>query len=315
MPAQSDTLFDDLKQQRDRFNRQIAEQLAAISAKKSEDILDELRRQSIEKHNAQIEEQRALKKAQAENIPESWESKKISSLEYTLPLLAQFEGVKLKAYNDGFGYWTIGIGSTQTPEGKPVTKDTKITSMEELEKYTLKYIEKKIYPTMEKVLPVEKMSKQEIAAVVSFCYNCGAGVLKTKQGNITRFSKFYIKYKETGDQQYLDAAATELRRHCLVNGKQVNSVKNRRDFEARLLCADITLEKVSEDVPSIDLTQIALGSINTVGYQTRLPEDNNKLVSDTLKVNGVTFGDKLASLKFPPKQRPRKLNKQKNAGR
>ena len=237
--------------------------------------------------------------------PATWEERKKSCMQYTVPLLAQFEGIRTKAYDDGFGNWTVGIGSTICPDGSPVTRNTTIKSREELEKYTLTHIEEKIYPAMEQYLPVEQLTEQEIAAITSFCYNCGEGVLG-RNGKPSAFSQQFTKWKETGDRKYLDAAMSIMKQKDKANGKTLNSLTNRRDFEARILTGDIKLGHAPCTAPNeIDLEQIALGSINTVGYRKRLPRDNAKLVQDTTRVAGPNYAQRLEQVA------PKNLNTQR----
>ena len=39
-----------------------------------------------------------------------------------LDLISSFEGIRLNAYDDGVGVWTIGIGTTIYPNGVKVKK-------------------------------------------------------------------------------------------------------------------------------------------------------------------------------------------------
>ena len=44
-----------------------------------------------------------------------------------LNLIKQFEGLKLNAYDDGVGVWTIGYGTIKYPNGVRVKHGDKIT--------------------------------------------------------------------------------------------------------------------------------------------------------------------------------------------
>ena len=44
-----------------------------------------------------------------------------------LNLIKQFEGLRLNAYDDGVGVWTIGYGTIKYPNGTLVKKGDKIT--------------------------------------------------------------------------------------------------------------------------------------------------------------------------------------------
>ncbi len=249
----------------------------------------------------------APKNTSAENpSEESWETRKKSSMRYTIPLLAQFEDIRTRAYDDGYGYMTIGIGSTVCPDGSPVKRGMTITSQEELNEFTQTHIEKRIYPCMEKYLPVESLSEQEIAAITSLCYNCGAGVLG-KDGKPSLFSQNFKKWKETGERKYLDNAMTLMKQKCTVRGKKNNALANRRDFEARILTGDMQLGHAPCEPPVIDLTEIAIGSVNTIGYGRRLPR-TEELIPAVRACPGDTIQDKLdkATIQFEQQKAPRK---------
>ena len=48
--------------------------------------------------------------------------------------IARFEGIKLNAYQDSAGIWTIGYGNTRNPyTGLPVKKGDKITQAQALD--------------------------------------------------------------------------------------------------------------------------------------------------------------------------------------
>ena len=51
-----------------------------------------------------------------------------------IDLISSFEGIRLNAYDDGVGVWTIGIGTTIYPNGVKVKKGDKCT-LEQAKEY------------------------------------------------------------------------------------------------------------------------------------------------------------------------------------
>ena len=96
----------------------------------------------------------------------------MSFLNIAIPIIKQFEGLRLKAYQCSAKVWTIGYGNTRMPTGKPVTKDTVITK-EEAERMLLDTVTQYAMSLM--LLLKVTLSKNQIAALVSFTYNVGVG--------------------------------------------------------------------------------------------------------------------------------------------
>jgi len=105
--------------------------------------------------------------------------------------LALEEGVMTKAYKDPVGIWTIGIGHVgpidmpglkvsklyTVVNGKTVPATITKAQAEELLSYDLK---KDYEPAVNKYITV-KLKQHQFDALVSFCYNCGAGGLQRSQ--------------------------------------------------------------------------------------------------------------------------------------
>lgn len=85
-----------------------------------------------------------------------------------------FEGCKLSAYQDGGGKWTIGIGTTIYPDGKPVQKGHTCTldqakmwflwGMQEAERKLNKWLTGYVLKTLE---------QHKVDALLSCIYNVG----------------------------------------------------------------------------------------------------------------------------------------------
>ena len=86
-----------------------------------------------------------------------------------LDQIAKYEGIRLKAYKCPAGVWTIGVGHTGgVTEGMTITHDQAMAFFAEDIKSSERAVEK---------LGME-LTQGQFDALVSFCYNCGAGNLK-----------------------------------------------------------------------------------------------------------------------------------------
>lgn len=91
-------------------------------------------------------------------------------------LIKQFEGCRLTAYKCPAGVWTIGYGHTAgVKQGQKITQqqaDTYLT--QDLTVYEKHVNDLKL-----------NLNQNQFDALVSFCYNCGAGNLRTLVRNRT----------------------------------------------------------------------------------------------------------------------------------
>ena len=86
-----------------------------------------------------------------------------------LDQIAKYEGIRLKAYRCPAGVWTIGVGHTGgVTEGMTITHDQAMAFFADDIKASERAVEK---------LGME-LTQGQFDALVSFCYNCGAGNLK-----------------------------------------------------------------------------------------------------------------------------------------
>ena len=81
-------------------------------------------------------------------------------------LIAVFEGERLNAYQDSGGVWTIGMGHT----GPDVCRGLNITSAQ-----SLQYFDSDIQPLLLHVRGLSWLNDWQMAALISFGYNCGYG--------------------------------------------------------------------------------------------------------------------------------------------
>jgi lysozyme len=93
-----------------------------------------------------------------------------------IDLIKNFEGLRLNAYCDAAGIWTIGYGSTMYPDGRAVKFGDKLATEPQagtLLGNTLGRYEGAVNNYV-KVL----LNQNQFDALVSFAYNAGTGALK-----------------------------------------------------------------------------------------------------------------------------------------
>lgn len=134
-------------------------------------------------------------------------------------LIKAAEGIKLKAYKDTGGVWTIGIGTIKYPNGKSV-KEGDTCTLEQAESY-LAYDSKWVDACLDKYVTV-KVNQNQFDALASFVYNIGETQFRSstllKQLNAGQFS----------------LAASNFDRWIYDNGKLITGLANRRAAEKKL---------------------------------------------------------------------------------
>jgi lysozyme len=96
--------------------------------------------------------------------------------EQGIKLIKGFEGLRLSAYRDVAGVWTIGYGSTRYHDGKPVKPGDKLASEQQADALfanTLGQYEDAVNQYVKAPL-----TQSQFDALVSFTYNEGTGALK-----------------------------------------------------------------------------------------------------------------------------------------
>lgn len=89
-----------------------------------------------------------------------------------LELIKQFEGLRLKAYDDGVGVWTIGIGTTRY-NGVTKVKRSDVITEEQAVAYLL-YDVSRFESAVNRLVKVP-VTQNQFDALVSFTYNLGEG--------------------------------------------------------------------------------------------------------------------------------------------
>lgn len=87
-----------------------------------------------------------------------------------IDLIKKYEGLRLEAYQDSVGIWTIGYGNTRLQTGLPVKKGDKITIEQAEDLFDFW-----VFDFAEKVRKLVKkdLSDSKFSAIVSLSYNVG----------------------------------------------------------------------------------------------------------------------------------------------
>lgn len=143
-----------------------------------------------------------------------------------LELIKSFEGCKLVAYLCPAGVWTIGYGHTSgVSKGQVITKE----QAENMLKSDMKKYEKYVTDDVKIAL-----NENQFSALVSFCYNCGRGNLRTlvKGRTASQIAEAMLLYNK-------------------ANGKILNGLVRRRKAERELFLKPVSstnLEEVAKEV-------------------------------------------------------------------
>jgi lysozyme len=131
-----------------------------------------------------------------------------------LELIKRFEGCRLKAYKCPAGIWSIGYGSTRgVTEGMRITQEQADDRLAD----DLKHAE----DAVRRLCP-SGLNENQIAALVSFTFNVGAGALARST---------LLKYLKRSDTL---AAACEFGKWVYADGKLVPGLVKRRTAERDL---------------------------------------------------------------------------------
>lgn len=106
-----------------------------------------------------------------------------------IDLIKKFEGCRLEAYKCPAGIWTIGYGHTKGVKGGM------IISREQAKEFLREDL--RIFEQAVEACVKVPLSQNQFDALVSFCYNCGSGALKTS--TLLRLLN-EGKYSEAGEQ-------------------------------------------------------------------------------------------------------------------
>ncbi|MFV3380265.1 lysozyme [Pseudomonas sp. NY15354] len=131
-----------------------------------------------------------------------------------LSLIKSFEGLRLQAYQDAVGVWTIGYGATRgVKAGMSISK-------EQAERMLLNDVQR-FEPEVERLVTVP-LSQNQWDALVSFAYNLGSANLE---------SSTLRRLLNSGDYA---AAADQFPRWNKAGGKVLAGLARRREAERAL---------------------------------------------------------------------------------
>ncbi|NUF16918.1 lysozyme [Acinetobacter lactucae] len=133
--------------------------------------------------------------------------------------ICNFEGLRLKAYDDGTGIWSIGYGTTRYPDGSSVRKGDTCT-LEQAKAYMqhdLKIFERAVNSAVKVPL-----NQNQFDALVSLTYNIGVGAFKKST---------LLKKLNSGDYK---EAANEFDVWVNAGGKRLSGLVRRRAMEKKL---------------------------------------------------------------------------------
>lgn len=144
-------------------------------------------------------------------------SKKVSAAK----LIAQFEGLRLKAYRDTGGIWTIGYGSTKDPYTGVSVKEGDVISKET----ALDWLNKDIGQRQVAIRKLVKVpvTANQLAALTSLAYNIGLGAFQ--RSTLLRLLNQKAPIQQVADQ---------FLRWNKVNNQEVKGLTNRRILEKEL---------------------------------------------------------------------------------
>lgn len=135
-------------------------------------------------------------------------------------LVKGFEGVRLSAYQDSGGVWTIGYGLTRYPDGRPVQQGDTITQSQ-ADSYFLQTLQQFAQQVEDNINVT--LRPNQFAALVSLAYNIGINAFKN--------STILDLVNENPNNPDIRA---QFMRWVYVNGNVIQGLINRRTAEANL---------------------------------------------------------------------------------
>jgi len=138
-----------------------------------------------------------------------------------LNTIQQFEGLKLKAYKDSVGIWTIGFGNIfNLDTGNPIKEGDEIT--QETADRWLKIEVDQLQAKMQKVITVP-LTDNQLTAITSLVYNIGFGAFKRST---------LLRLLNAGATK--EEVAKQFLRWNKAGGKEIKGLTNRRQAEFNL---------------------------------------------------------------------------------
>lgn len=135
-------------------------------------------------------------------------------------LIKGFEGLKLNAYQDSVGIWTIGYGNITYEDGSKVKKGD-VISKEKADSLFNFYADK--FATKVFSLIKKDLTQNQFNSIVSLAYNIGTGALS----NSTILRKLNLNPNDP-------SIKTEFLKWVKAGGKTIQGLVNRRVKESEL---------------------------------------------------------------------------------
>lgn len=128
-----------------------------------------------------------------------------------LALIKQFEGVRLTAYKDSVGVWTIGYGTTNADKsiveevlgkGTTIKAGLRITQ-KQADTMLKKSVAKKYDVKVNKYQAKYKFTQNQFDALVSFAYNVGSidSLVRRGERTIDQISRKILAYNKAGGKE------------------------------------------------------------------------------------------------------------------
>lgn len=122
-------------------------------------------------------------------------------IEKSASFIGKFEGLRLTAYQDVVGVWTIGYGTTKNvTQGMTITYNQAFDLLCEDTEIFYKAVKRLIKPTLQ---------ENQYIALTSFTYNLGSGALqrstlraKVNRLEITDAAQEFLKWNKAGGKIY-----------------------------------------------------------------------------------------------------------------
>lgn len=145
------------------------------------------------------------------------------ALQIAAALCRQFEGFRSKPYICPAGYWTIGYGTVNKPDGTKVTADHPPVSEELANEWLMHELQFTYMAGALRASPGLATNTGALAAIADFCYNLG----------VPRYRASTLRKRI--DAQDWDGAQVELLKWVRGGGRILPGLVKRRKAEAALL--------------------------------------------------------------------------------
>lgn len=156
--------------------------------------------------------------------------------EKTLKLIEKFEGLRLKAYQDSVGVWTIGYGHTH---GVHAGQEISISEAEAFLRQDISDAENAV-----KRLVKVPLNDDQFGALVSFTYNIG-------QGNLAKST--LLKKLNSGDYA---SVPDEMQKWKKAGGRTLPGLVLRRKAEGELFMSQATTTPEVHETPVTEQPQV-----------------------------------------------------------